>query len=347
MPDTRFVVQPDRISIIGETIDKLITADIAQRDVVTELYRLAREKFDTPLSMHAARLLHESVISGDVVFITTGWPNRPRLSPEIAESDGPAGAVVLGRALQKAANILPVYVIEENLVNAMAIVAQAGGFKVLSPDEILLALAEGISLEPAALVLGFPSDPKEAENVAPNLFEQYNPAALISIEKGGYNQEGLILTSWANDSTRYMAKVDFLIQEVRQHGKLLIGIGDGGNEIGMSAIANGIRDFLRFGDRIVPICETDALVVASVSNWGAYGVAACLAFLKQDIGVFHDENLERRILHACVDAGLIDGLTSRVEEGTDGLEVDVHAAVVAILKKTVEMGIQRARGVVL
>jgi len=42
-----------------------------------------------------------------------------------------------------------------------------------------------------------------------------------------------------------------------------------------------------------------------------------------------------------------DGHTSRVEEGTDGLEVDVHAAVVAILKKTVEMGIQRARGVVL
>jgi len=209
MSDTRFVVQPDRISIIGETIDRLITADIAQRDVVTELYRLAREKFDTPLSMNAARLLHESVtsgdVSGDVVFIVTGWPNRPRLSPEIAESDGPAGAVVLGRALQKAANVLPVYVIEENLVNAMATVAQAGGFKVLSPNEILPARAENISMEPAALIVGFPSDPKEAENVAPNLFEQYKPAALISIEKGGYNQEGLILTSWANDSTRYMA----------------------------------------------------------------------------------------------------------------------------------------------
>ena len=73
----------------------------------------------------------------------------------------------------------------------------------------------------------------------------------------------------------------------------------------------------------------------------------CVAFLRQDIGVFHDENLEGRILHACADAGLIDGLTNRVEEGTDGLEVDIHAAVVAILKKTVEMGIQRARGVVL
>ncbi len=41
------------------------------------------------------------------------------------------------------------------------------------------------------------------------------------------------------------------------------------------------------------------------------------------------------------------GPTSRAEEGTDGLEVDIHAAVVAILKKTVEMGIQRARGAVL
>ncbi|MCK4355714.1 DUF4392 domain-containing protein, partial [Candidatus Bipolaricaulota bacterium] len=284
------------------------------------------------------------VTSGDVVFIATGWPNRPRLSPEIAESDGPAGAVVLGRALQKAANVLPVYVIEENLVNAMATVAQAGGFKVLSPNEILPARAKNISIEPAALIVGFPSDPKEAENVAPNLFEQYKPAALISIEKGGYNQDGLILTSWANDSTKYMAKVDFLIQEMKQHGKLLIGIGDGGNEIGMSAIANGVRDFLRFGDRIVPICKTDALVVASVSNWGAYGVAACLAFLKQDIGVFHDENLERRILHACVDAGLIDGITGRVEEGTDGLGINVHASIVKLLRTALLMGIKREKG---
>lgn len=347
MPDSRFLVEPDRVSIIGEAIDRIITADVAQRDVVTELYRLAREKSDTPLSMNAARLLHECVASGDVVLITTGWPNRPQLSPAIAESDGPAGAVVLGRALQRAANVLPVYVIEASLVGAMTTVAQAGGFKVLSPDEILPARAKTVSMEPAALVVGFPSDPKEAESAAPHLVEEYKPAALISIEKGGYNQEGRILTSWANDSTEYMAKVDFLIQEMQQQGKLLIGIGDGGNEIGMSAIAQGIRDFLRQGDTIVPICRTDALVVASVSNWGAYGVAACLAFLGQDIGVFHNVNLERRILHACVDAGLIDGLTSRVEEGTDGLEVEIHAAVVAILRKTVEMGIQRASGVVL
>lgn len=347
MPDTRFVVQPDRISIFGETIDRLITADIAQRDVVIELYRLAREKCETPLSMNAAKLLLKSVASGGVVFIATGWPNRPLLSPEIAESDGPVGAVVLGRALQLSTNVLPVFIVEDTLIKAMSTVARAGGFKVLSPDEIRKARAANISIEPAALVIGFPSDPKEAEDVAPQLFEQYKPAALISIEKGGYNQEGLILTSWANDSTKYMAKVDFLIQEMKQHGKLLIGIGDGGNEIGMSTIADGVRDFLRFGDRIVPICKTDALVVASVSNWGAYGVAACLAFLKQDIGIFHNANLERRLLHACVDAGLIDGLTSRVEEGTDGLEVDVHAAIVSILEKTVEMGIQRARGVVL
>ncbi len=344
MTDARFFVQPDRILIIGETIDRLITADVAQRDVVMELYRLARQKFETPLSMNAAKLLYESVTSGDVVFIATGWPNRPRLSPEIAESDGPAGAVVLGRALQKAANVLPVYVVEENLVGAMGTVAQAGGFKILSAHDTLPACEEGTSLEPAALVVGFPSDPNEAENVAPDLFEQYKPAALISIEKGGYNQDELILTSWANDSTRYMAKVDFLIQEMRQHGKLLIGIGDGGNEIGMSAIADGIREFLRFGDKTVPLCETDALVVASVSNWGAYGVAACLAFLKEDIRIFHNEDLERRILHACVDAGLIDGLTGRVEEGTDGLEASVHASIVKLLRTSVLLAIQREKG---
>jgi hypothetical protein len=65
----------------------------------------------------------------------------------------------------------------------------------------------------------------------------------------------------------------------------------------------------------------------------------------KDIEVFHDAYLEKKILHACVDAGLIDGLTGRVEEGTDGLDSDVHASLVTMLRKTVVMGIQRAQGV--
>jgi len=330
---------------VGETVDRLITADVANRLAVHTLYGLARSKYVHPLAMGAAKLLAASLRSGDIAFIATGWPNRPRISPSIAESDGPAGAVVLGRALQRAFNVVPAFVVEPTLVKPMLLVAQAGGFKVISSKEALSAIRAGVPVEPAALVMDFPVDVERAKTVAADMVNMYRPAVLVVIEKGGFNREGAILTAWANDTTAYMAKIDFLVKEIRRNGRPVIGIGDGGNEIGMSTIAEGISRSLPFGDRIVPVSQTDFLVVSAVSNWGAYGIAACLAFLNQDARVFHNEEIERRILHACADAGLIDGLTGRVEEGVDGMEWSVHVSLVRILRKTVETAIERAKGV--
>ena len=82
--------------------------------------------------------------------------------------------------------------------------------------------------------------------------------------------------------------------------------------------------------RIASVVATDHLVVAGTSNWGAYGIAAQLAWLTGE-PMLHSPGTERRLIAACVEAGAIDGLSRRAEPTVDGLSLDVHAAFVELL----------------
>src|SRR5262249_41512170 len=102
-----------------------------------------------------------------------------------------------------------------------------------------------------------------------------------------------------------------------------IGIGDGGNEIGMGKIAwDTIHRNIPNGGLIACRVPTDFLIVAGVSNWGAYALAAGVALLR---GVklpaeLFDPERERAILQAMVDAGpLVDGVTGKQTATVDGL----------------------------
>jgi hypothetical protein len=334
------------ISTLGEQIDRIITLDLPFRRVIDLLYPPAREKAGEPLAMKAAKELKRVLKAGNTVFIATGWPDRPHINPEIAETDGPPGAAVLGRALHRGFSAIPFFLIEQNLVIPMQKVVQAAGFKILNPDETIAA-AQSPSAIHGATVLEFPTSIESAKGKAVSLIDQYKPAAIISIEKGGMNEKGIIHTSRGHDTTEHMAKVDFLIEEGKERGVLTIGIGDGGNEIGMGNIREDIQKNLRFGKQcicpcgsgIAPMTETDLLITATVSNWGAYGLAACLAILLNNLNVFHDSKIERWILEHASDAGFIDGISGFVEPGADGLGVEIHCHMVALLEEIVRRGV--------
>ena len=105
-----------------------------------------------------------------------------------------------------------------------------------------------------------------------------------------------------------------------------IGIGDGGNEIGMGKIAwDTIRRNIPNGELVACRVATDHLIVAGVSNWGAYALAAGVALLR---GVelpeeLFDPDRERTILQKMVEAGpLVDGVTGRQTATVDGLSWD-------------------------
>lgn len=335
---------------IGERIDQLITLDVPSRNVIHILYPYARKKCAKPLSLAAAELLCNRVQPRDVVFIATGWPDRPHITPAIAETDGPPGAAALARALHKGLGAVPFIFVEENLVGAMSRVVEAAGLRVLSPKEAIQASASTAPIH-AAGVLGFPADPGKAAQRAKELLALYAPAAVIAIEKGGMNENGKIHTSRGADTTEHMAKVDFLMQEAASRGIGTIGIGDGGNEIGMGVIREGIRESIPYGDRclcgcgggIAPSTITDVLVTAAISNWGAYGVAACLAAVLGKTEVFHDAVVEERILRAAAAASFIDGITGYVEPSADGLASTVHQAFVTLLGELVRQGLKNCK----
>jgi hypothetical protein len=82
--------------------------------------------------------------------------------------------------------------------------------------------------------------------------------------------------------------------------------------------------------RIAATVTVDHLVVAGVSNWGAYGIVAHLGRLAGQ-PLLHTPAQERELVMACVEAGAYDGVTRRREPTVDALPLEVHASVVALL----------------
>ena len=332
----------------ADATDRLITVDVGGRGVIGKLYRAARALSSKPLVLTAAEGLQRSLCDKEVVFIATGWPDRTAVDLTIAETDGPSGAAVLARTIHRAFGVVPILLTEEQLVPALREVVGSVGLKVLPPESVLRACHSKGAIH-AATVLPFPISLPEAQREAKRLFELYFPGAVIVIEKGGMNESGVIYSCRGEDMTNTTGKADQLVIEARERGIFTLGIGDGGNEVGMGLIHKEAEEILVHGigksipGGFAPSVPTDALVVAAVSNWGAYGVAACLAVLLQDRGVFHDEDVERRVLESCAHAGFIDGVTGYVEGSVDGIPMDVHLALVRILGSIVNQALRRSR----
>lgn len=334
----------------AERIDRLVSLDVPARGVIHQLYAWASGRAKEPLCLRAARLLVERVGEGDVVLIATGWPDRPHITPLIAETDGPPGAAVLARALLVGLKAVPVVLIEPSLVPGMTRVLEATGLRGLTPEEAKAAMLSSAPIR-AGAVIGFPVDREEAKARALELLDSHNPKAAIAVEKGGMNEEGYVHTSRGDETTEHMAKVDYLFQEAGRRSIATIGIGDGGNEIGMGVIAEEIRAHIPFGmagkdpakGGLAPHTKTDVLVAAAISNWGAYGVAACLALLLGRPEIFHDAEMEARLHRVGADASFIDGITGLVDPGADGLGSNVHEAFVTVMGETLRQSLARRR----
>ena len=108
-----------------------------------------------------------------------------------------------------------------------------------------------------------------------------------------------------------------------------IGIGDGGNEIGMGKVPwDTIRRNIPNGGLVACRVPTDHLIVAGVSNWGAYALAAGVALLRGqrlDPELF-DVERERELLRVMVEEGpLVDGVTAQRTVTVDGLSFERYA----------------------
>ena len=153
-----------------------------------------------------------------------------------------------------------------------------------------------------------------------------NPDLIISIERPGVTANGRYYNMHKQDITDSTAKFDLLLQEGQCP---TIAFGDGGNEIGMG----NVTDALGALDIVPSITTCDELVIASVSNWGVYGViAAMCSLLNQDLFDLLEPEPIANFLAA---NGCVDGVTQRMEVSEDGFPIEVSQDLIRQLRRLV------------
>lgn len=218
-----------------------------------------------------------------------------------AETDGPAGTVVLAKALRKL-GFSPCVLTDENCS------------RYFEP--------EGLN------VIYMPYGGEESFTA--RILEQTAPVGMISVERCGRNVRGDYANMHGNSIRTHTAQIDRLFDEA--YGKVpTIGIGDGGNEIGMGNLADVIAEKLS----LVP-CRTkvDDLVIAAVSNWGAYGIAAYLEILSGE-AVFPDVSGVLAYLQRTVSLGSVDGALEQNVCSVDGYPLSESLEIYEALRQAV------------
>ncbi len=280
---------------------------------VQRLYRAARRLQKGPLTLRAASRLAEEIRSDDTPLLLTGAGAPPELP--FGETDGPLGAAVLARALHLGLGARPYVISEERNLEPLR-----ATLKVMGVEYPLLA---------------FPCAQEEAGY---RFLEELKPRAIISVEKLGPNPKGVTHDMRGRDVSAHHASVRGLFDGAKDRQILTVAVGDRGNEVGFGLLFGPeVSPPLRSGRCRCPCrgsigCDigTDALVVSSISNWGAYGVVACLQALTGR-HLLHTPEEEAAMLEAALQAGARDGVTHAATLTVDGSDLAVQQAVVTLL----------------
>jgi hypothetical protein len=246
-------------------------------------------------ALRAARAL----TTARTVLIVTGFI----VADGMPETDGPPGAAVLGRALRRRGARVR-YTSDPATLPSLTAALEALG----EPPEVF-AYPDTVGAGAAVLA-------------------RERPTHLVAIERPGRGRGGDYLNARGVSVKDWNRPIDELFLGRRR--PVTVGVGDGGNEIGMGRVRARLAREGRLMARIASVVSVDHLVVAGVSNWGAYGIVAHLARLTGQ-SLLHTPGEERALIEACVAAGAVDGITRRRERTVDGMDADTHAAVVALL----------------
>jgi hypothetical protein len=226
------------------------------------------------------------------ILIGTGFP-----VVKTFETDGPVGAIALYQAFEK--------------LGATP--------HIICGRPLSLALEDKFRVHEIRV-----GDHDKREHEAQQALEHLNPDAIISIERPGQAADGGYYNMRGESISDNTACFDTFMD---QSACPTIAIGDGGNEIGMGNVANALRDL-----NIVPATTTcDELIVADVSNWGAYGIIAFLSVWNQRdlLGEFVPIDIFRYIS----ELGSVDGVTRINQLTEDGLDVHEGEGILLELRR--------------
>ncbi len=327
--------------ILGDSVDHLMTLDVQwpgrPRGLVDTIHQACRKTSGGPVSLHAAESILKRVTKDSTVIITTGFILPPFFP--FGETDGPPGAVGLASAIIKATGARVMFLGEKEVLEVLRAACIATGITVYEKEHFA-------NIPGAALIRDFPVGAKDSIREGARILDEWKPSAVIAVEKIGRNGKDVYHSSRGSDMSPYTAGTDYLVEAARQRGILTIGLGDLGNEIGMGSVADVARKAMGpememckcgCGGGIVSKVKVDIPVMATMSNWGSYGIAACLAGVLGRPSILHSPEIEGRVLKACVRAGARDGITVSPSPSSDGLPLEGNRAFVQLLHNTIEI----------
>lgn len=264
---------------------------------------ILREYMNRDYCEQAARKLLS--LERGTVLLTTGFYVKGH-----AETDGPLGTMMAARALER-----------------------LGFHSVIVTDKYCRNFfePEGLSVEYVRTDAG--------EEVYAELLDRYKPSALISIERCGHNVQNDYANMRGISIAAETAKTDLLF-ELAQKSKIpTFGVGDGGNEIGMGNVKDVISEKLS----LVPCAvRVDHLIIATVSNWGAYALVAYLQEMTGEDLLLEYKDI-RGYLERIVALGSVDGTNGKCIPTVDGFPLEVEREILDALHERADSFLRRRR----
>jgi len=255
----------------------------------------------------------KSLNNSKTVVIVTGFAVKVA---KIGETDGPPGALALAYAL-------------ENLNKEVIIVTD-------KYSEVFLRL--GANLLNLNAVICIFEENKEYEQTE-EIILKYKPDHIIGIERPGRNINNRCYSMTGEDITSFCPNTDLLFIKAKENNISTSAVGDGGNEVGMGKVSDLVKKYVNKGALICAQFGADNLIVAGVSNWGAFGICVGLCILNNNM-LMYDEEVYEIILKEMVKEGAVDGYSKKNENTVDGLTYEENLEVFVKLKSLAESNLK-------
>lgn len=250
----------------------------------------------------------KSLMDARHVVILTGFVVK---AAKAGETDGPPGALSLACCFKKLAVqvTLVTDAINESIVRV--------GLEALALD-VPLVVASDVTMEA----------------LAEELFVTASASHLIAIERPSRAADDECYSMRGEKITEYVANTDILVTRAKEFGVTTIGIGDGGNEVGMAVIKEYVHGHVPMGPKICATTEVDYLLIGGVSNWVAYGICGALS-VEKGLFLLPEDEAEVVLIESMVKAGAVDGIEKRQVAKVDGIDMAGNLAILNAIRALV------------